>query len=419
MKGVVKVENPVNVIGKVSSFTVLGDPGCDGLGVEIMTTFSKAMNCAESDFKIILGDLVPFGLEEFYKHISDIINDVSGNPVYSLCGNHDTEYYGKYFGLKNYFLVNEDLLIVVLDNSKRKFDDVTLDFLATSLRDYRRKNILVLFHIPPPTRFSSNSMKQEEWGRIRSVMAPYQKDIRYLLAGHVHSYFEDEVDGFKVVVSGGGGARLDFFGGLPDRKHSFHHVLQFSFDKQGILQYRFVSLADITYDRESKNEQVRKLLEEAFQYEASSYIRFQFFAEDAYEKGFFGIERLFRAFSKSAYYHAKNYFSVLNKMGSIENNLKEGVKFERADLDKLKAECLPQTLEAHSSLAYYGFYEAQEAKKKNFELLPEAIEAYEAGKDMESADFYVCTSCGNMRSSKEPPDHCHICGAPPDKIIKI
>ena len=39
MKGVVRVENSVNVIGKASAFTVLGDPGCDGLGVEIMTTF--------------------------------------------------------------------------------------------------------------------------------------------------------------------------------------------------------------------------------------------------------------------------------------------------------------------------------------------------------------------------------------------
>ncbi|MBF0331575.1 MAG: metallophosphoesterase [Candidatus Omnitrophica bacterium] len=419
MKGVVKVESTVNVIGKVRSFTVLGDPGCDGLGVEIMTTFSKAMNCAEADFKIILGDLVPFGLEEFYKHISGIINDISGNPVYSLCGNHDTEYYGQYFGLKNYLLVNEDMLIVVLDNSKRKFDEATLDFCAASLRDHRRKNILVLFHIPPPTQFSSNSMKREEWDRIRTVMAPYREDIRYILAGHVHSYFEDDVDGFKVVVSGGGGARLDFFGGLPDKKNSFHHVLQFSFDEQGILKYRFVSLADIPYDRESKNEKVRQLLEAAFQYEAASYTRFQFFAQDAYEKGFSGIEKLFRAFSKSAYYHAKNYFSVLNKMGSIENNLKDSVRFEKMDLDTLKAAYLPQTLEVHSSLAYYGFYEAYEAKKKNFDLLPEAIKSYESGEDIKPQDLYVCTSCGNMRSADAAPDHCHICGAPPDKIIKI
>src|SRR5512137_13482 len=121
MKGVVKVKEKVNFINKVSSFTILGDPGCDGLGVEIMTTFSKAMSCTHTDFKIILGDLVPLGSEHFYKHIYGIINDVSQNPVYTLCGNHDTEYYGVYFGRRNYALVNEDLLFIILDNSKRIF----------------------------------------------------------------------------------------------------------------------------------------------------------------------------------------------------------------------------------------------------------------------------------------------------------
>ncbi len=419
MKGVVKVDKQVNTIGRARSFTVLGDPGCDGLGVEIMTTFSKAMNCTHSDFKIILGDLVPFGLEGFYKHVSDIINDVSPNPVYSLCGNHDTEHYVKYFGLKDYLLVNEDMLIVLLDNSRRKFEAGTLAFLGASLRDHRRRNILILFHIPPPTRFSSNSMKAEEWARIREVMDPYKDDIRYILSGHVHSFFEDEVDGYKVVVSGGGGARLDFFGGLPDREHSFHHVLNFHLDQQGLLRYEFVSLADVTYDRESRNDKVRKLLEDAFQYEASAHIRFQFFADDAYAKGYFGIEKLFRAFAKSAFYHAKNYFSVLNRLGSIQNNLELSREQERADLDRLSSEFMPFTLVAPSPLAYYGFYEAYEAKKKNFELLPDAIKAYGSGEDIEARDYYVCTSCGNMRSADGPPDHCHICGAPPDKIIKI
>ncbi len=143
MKGVVRIENKINFIKKVSSFTILSDPGCDGLGVEIMTTFSKAMSSTHSDFKVILGDLVPFGLEEFYKHIHGIINDLSKNPVYTLCGNHDTDYYVTYFGLKNYILVNDDLLIVVLDNSKRVFEAETLSFLDESLKGYRRKNILI------------------------------------------------------------------------------------------------------------------------------------------------------------------------------------------------------------------------------------------------------------------------------------
>lgn len=50
-------------------------------------------------------------------------------PFYTLCGNHDTDYYMAYFGLENYLLVNDDLLIVILDNSKRIFETHTLKFL--------------------------------------------------------------------------------------------------------------------------------------------------------------------------------------------------------------------------------------------------------------------------------------------------
>jgi len=419
MQGVVKVENKINFIKKVSSFTVLGDPGCDGLGVEIMTTFAKAMNCAYSEFKIILGDLVPFGLEEFYGHIYGIINNVSGNPVYTLCGNHDTDYYVEYFGLKNYILVNEDLLIVVLDNSKRIFEADTLKFLEESLKGYIRRNTLILFHIPVPNSFSPNSMKIEEWQKLKSVMEPYKENIRYLLSGHVHSYFEEDVDGYKVIVSAGGGARLEFFGRLPDKKSSFHHVLRFYFDKDSRLRYQYVSLADKSYDREIKDKRIREYLNEAFESESKAHIRYQFYADDAHEKGFTGIEKLFRALSKSAFYHAKNYFSVLNKLQGIGYNLKESQEIEEADTKRLNSKYLPYSIKARLPLNQYAFGEAYGARNNYSGLLPDAIKAYEAGEDIGVASYYVCTSCGNTGRLDNELEHCPICGAPLDKIIKM
>jgi rubrerythrin len=416
IKGVVKVKDKINFIGKVSSFTILGDPGCDGLGVEIMTTFAKAMNCAHSDFKIILGDLVPFGLEEFYKHIHGIINNISKNPVYTLCGNHDTDYYVTYFGLKNYILVNDDLLIVVLDNSKRIFEDQTLKFLDESLRGYKRKNILVLFHIPPPNSFSANSMKPQEWQKLRAVMDPYKSSIKYILSGHVHSYFKDDLDGYRIIVSAGGGARLEFFGRLPDKKSSFHHVLRFYFDKDSELKYEYMSLADKSYDREVKNEKIRKHLNEAFKNEAMAHIRYQFFADDAHEKGFIGIEKLFRALSRSAFYHAKNYFSVLNKIKGIGDNLKESRMIEKSDIDELGSKYLPYSVKARLPLTQYAFGEAYGAKNNYSRLLPEAIKAYNKGEDIGLHKYYICTTCGNTGRLDGELEHCPICGAPLDKI---
>lgn len=419
MRGVVRIENKVNFIDRVSSFTILGDPGCDGLGVEILSTFSKALSCARSDFKIILGDLVPFGLEEFYRYIYGIINDVSPDPVYTLCGNHDTDYYLTYFGLKNYILVNKDLLIVILDNSKRIFEAETLTFLNESLKEYQRENILVLFHIPPPNGFSPNSMTQDEWQKVRAVMDPFRNNIKYVLSGHVHSYFQDDVDGYKVIVSAGAGARLEFFGRLPDKKSSFHHVLRFYFDNNSKLQYEYVSLADKSYGREIKNKRIDKYLNEAFRNEAMAHARYQFFADDAHEKGFPGIEKLFRALSKSAFYHAKNYFSVLNKLQGIGYNLKESRAIETADTNELHAHSMPYSDKVHLPLTRYAFFEAYGAKVNYAGLLPEALEAYNSGEDIGLATYYVCTSCGNTGRVEGEIEHCPICGAPLDKIMTL
>lgn len=419
IKGVIKVKDRVNFIPKASSFTIMGDPGCDGLGVEIMATFAKAMSATHSDFTVILGDLVPFGLKDFYKHIHGIISHISQEPVYTLCGNHDNDYYVEYFGRKNYSLVNDGLLIVVLDNSKKIFEVPTLEFLADSLKNYKRKNVLILFHIPPPNSFTSNCMKPDEWQKLRQVMDPYQANIKYILAGHVHSYFTEDVDGYKIIVSAGAGARLDFFGRLPDKNSSFHHVLRFYFGKDSVLKYEYVSLADKSYGGEIKNEKARKYLSEAFKNESMAYIRYQFFADDANEKGFIGIEKLFRALSKSAFYHAKNYFSVLNQLQGIGYNLKESRAIEKADIKELGSRYLPYSVKAHVALTQYAFGEAYRAKNNYSKLLPQAIKAYKKGEDIGQYTYYVCTTCGNTGRLEGELEHCPICGAPLGKIIKM
>lgn len=140
----------------------MGDPGCDGLGAEIMTTFAKGLTVKRSDFAVILGDIVPIGYEIVYRSMTEFINTIAPYPVYSLCGNHDTNFYDKYFGLRNYLLVNDRTLLIILDNSKRKFEDNTLTFLRESLKNYSRNNILLLFHIPPPNSISPNAVTIEE-----------------------------------------------------------------------------------------------------------------------------------------------------------------------------------------------------------------------------------------------------------------
>ncbi|GHU74866.1 hypothetical protein FACS1894188_04470 [Clostridia bacterium] len=82
-------------IPNFNAFTALGDPGCDGLGAEIMTIFSNGLSDAnnDSDFSLILGDIVPYGSERFYKSVSGFIKTTAKHNVYALKGNHDKEFY--------------------------------------------------------------------------------------------------------------------------------------------------------------------------------------------------------------------------------------------------------------------------------------------------------------------------------------
>ncbi|HQP91704.1 MAG TPA: ferritin family protein, partial [Candidatus Omnitrophota bacterium] len=212
-------------------------------------------------------------------------------------------------------------------------------------------------------------------------------------------------------------ARLEFFGRLPDKNSSFHHVLRFYFDRDSELQYEYISLADRAYDREIKNKTNLILLEKAFESESKAYIHYEFYADDAHEKGFIGLEKLLRALSKSAFFHARNYFSVLNRLQGIEHNLKASQAIEDEERQRLRSENLPYSIKEGLALTQYAFGQAYGAKDNYSTLLPEAIEAYEKGQDIGHNKYFVCTSCGNMGRLDGELQHCPICGAPLDKII--
>jgi rubrerythrin len=80
---------------------------------------------------------------------------------------------------------------------------------------------------------------------------------------------------------------------------------------------------------------------------------------------------------------------------------------------------MPDSMKAHSPLTRYAFSEASGAKANYSGLLPEAINAYHSGKDIKLHTYYICTSCGHTDRLEGQLKHCPICGAPPDKIIKM
>jgi hypothetical protein len=192
-----------------NSFTVLGDPGCDGLGAEIASVFVRGLRepadtpPGKGDFQLVAGDIVPFGSKLFYANMADLVNASAERPVFMVCGNHDTDYYEDYFGLKDYALADSRTLVVVLDNSRRTVSEHSLAVLSQALEHYRRPNIILAMHIPPPNGVSGNAMPLAEWEKITALFAPCREQLKYIICGHLHSYFEDTLGETKLVVTGG------------------------------------------------------------------------------------------------------------------------------------------------------------------------------------------------------------------------
>lgn len=221
--GIQKIDRMVVELEDFQSFSIMGDPGCDGLGAEIMSVFLDILyNARETDFSLVLGDMVPFGSKIFYANASDFINMSAGIPVFMLRGNHDTVFYGDYFGNTDYAIADGRTLIVVLDDAERRVSEKSLELLRYALEKYPRPNIILSMHIPPPNRVSSNSLNPEEWKKITGAFAGCGRGPAYILAGHVHSYFEDTLDGATLVMTGGAGARIEDVPGVP--KPYYHWV---------------------------------------------------------------------------------------------------------------------------------------------------------------------------------------------------
>ena len=204
-----KVEQPVIRLPWVNSMGVIGDPGCEGLGTYNMKVYAGTLEeSAEDDITLIAGDLVPAGNAHYYEEISALTEVIAHNDIYVLRGNHDTGAYTDYFGRKNYALLAKEFSVVVLDNAMRTFESDGLELLKQVLQMEEVHQVIIAFHIPIPNHFIRNSVSEEEFERLKEAYTPWKNKVKYFLCGHVHSRFEDRIDGIPLICTGGGGALI-------------------------------------------------------------------------------------------------------------------------------------------------------------------------------------------------------------------
>ncbi len=403
-----KVTSPIISLPGVSSVGVIGDPGCEGLGTYNMKVFAGALEeTAKDDITLIVGDLVPTGTSSYYQSINGIAETVAQNDVYVLRGNHDTGAYNDYYGLHNYALLVDGFAIVVLDNALRKFEEEGLELLSQVLAMEEVSRVIIAFHIPVPNHFINNSVSKEEYQRLKAVFEPWKEKVMYLLCGHVHSRFIDEVDGIPLICSGGGGAMIEDVSTDIRASDVNHHIVHFYLEN-GKLNWRLQDLPDGCYATERKDGVLKEKLEETVKAEMMAHLKYLTFADRARRRGFDKIASLFEALAESEYHHARNFYSVLERPSAFLESMNafiQGENFEYEQFYRIMADYAKKNNAPLSARAYESALAAEQVHAR---LLTQAMEVETFDLDK----IYVCPICGHVMYGDSIPDRCPVCGGP-------
>lgn len=406
-KKMIKVTEPVIRLGQVHSMGVIGDPGCEGLGTYNMKVYAGALEeSGRDDMTLIVGDLVPTGTGRHYRMIQELTETLAENEVYTLRGNHDTGAYMEYFGLKNYALLADGFAVVVLDNAVRSFEEEGLTLLGRVLSMEEVTQAVIAFHIPVPNHFIQNCVSEEEFARLRSVYGPWKEKVKYLLCGHVHSRFVDETDGIPLICTGGGGAMIEDVSKDIRACDVEHHVVHF-YEEDGKLLYRISDLSENGYARERKDPVLKQKLEETVQGELMAHLKYLMFADRAKRRGMEHIANLFRALAASEYYHARNFYAVLEHPPVFTESVGTYVPGEEFEYERLYRMLGEYAGEHQSPLAEQAYAAASAAEREHASLLKKAQDM----EQFEQKTVYVCPICGNVMTG-EAPQRCPVCGGP-------
>ena len=407
-KRMVKVTEPVIRLAGMNTMGVIGDPGCEGLGTYNMKVYAGALEeSSRDDITLIVGDLVPAGTNHYYQVFQEMTEALAGNDVYSLRGNHDTGAYTEHFGLKNYALLLDSFAVVVLDNAVRAFEEEGLLLLSRVLAMDEVQQVIIAFHIPVPNHFIQNSVSGEEFVRLRETYRPWREKVKYLLCGHVHSRFVDQVDGIELICTGGGGAMIEDVSQDIRAWDVEHHMVHF-YQENGELRYRITDLSEDCYGRERDNEVLKQKLQETVQAELMAHFKYLMFADRARRRGLEHIANLFEALAASEYYHARNFYSVLERPAAFAESIGDYVPGEEFEYEHLYKMLASYARDHESPLAEQAYMGAAAAEKEHTQLLKQAsdVETFAQG------EIYVCPICGYVMTGETFPDRCPVCGGP-------
>lgn len=231
-----RVDTQEIILEGIHSIVLMGDIGCSIFTDDSKNVFEKILRI-KTDLFVVLGDIAFLGTEEEIREVIEFCNKRVNVPVYSLCGNHDRACYSDVLGLSTYALIFDEFVILALDNSEGVFHEDVITFTEEMLKKYSDKRFVITFHIPPPTDLYKSVMRHEEWEKLKKISDNYRDRIECMLTAHIHGFQEYYLHGYRIFISGGGGAALY---DLEKDTLKSHHAIKLSFYPNETLDIQVV-----------------------------------------------------------------------------------------------------------------------------------------------------------------------------------
>jgi len=159
-------------------------------------------------------------------------------------------------------------------------------------------------------------------------------------------------------------------------------------------------------------------LKEAFAGESQANRKYLAFAKKAEDEGFPQIARLFRAAAEAETVHAHAHFRVMNGVKGTAENLRAAIEGEGYEFKQMYPEFLAEAEKEGNKGAVKSFKYALAVEETHHGLYTQALESFNAGRDLPDAPIHVCSVCGHTVIG-DAPDTCPVCGVPKSKFMPV
>jgi rubrerythrin len=156
----------------------------------------------------------------------------------------------------------------------------------------------------------------------------------------------------------------------------------------------------------------------AFAGESQANRKYLAFAAQAEKDGKPNVARLFRAAAEAETIHAHTHFRNLGGVKGTPENLEAAIAGETYEATTMYPAMVKDAEADGNAAVAKSFDLALRAEARHAKLYRETLDAVRLGRDLESAEVFLCTVCGNLEL-KQPTTNCEICGATPDKFVRV